>query len=71
MIKLSLYQLIIILMEHSRNKQNNSKKKPDLLQNPELITAQITLGRTTGIKVSNQSPTISPMEVMEQAEQLW
>jgi len=31
----------------------------------------MTLGRTTGIKGQNNNPTINPIEVMEQAEQLW
>ena len=58
-------------MEQPRTKANLGRKKPDLLQNPELIAAQIPLGRTAPVKPSSSGTVINPLEVIEQAEQLW
>lgn len=58
-------------MEQPRPKANLGRKKPDLLQNPELIAAQIPLGRTAPVKPSSNNAVINPIEVIQQAEQLW
>ncbi len=66
-----LFNIIIILMQPGRTKGAGAKKSPDLLQNPELTTAQMTLSRTTPVKSSPTTPPIDPREVLEQADQLW
>lgn len=52
-------------MDSTRTKHASLRRKPNLHQNPELTTAQLTLGKTAPVKpIINDQQTLNYKEVL-------